>query len=300
MDIITLAKKTKLGRWFAFSFNKDYRRLIWCFRNGPKGIRYLLPGRLWLDKVDICITTKCNLRCDGCNHLIPYYKEPRHLDTETIIASIRKLSEATDWFFHINILGGEPFLNPDLKYILEEVPSEKCDVTQIITNGTVIPHDPMLFDVMRRKKAIVVMSDYPFNAENQEKCIAELEREGVRYIVRHQLKWTNFGEPVNYHHDPKELKRQFLSCMESCHNLLDGKLYYCFRCSHGYNLGLIPRKEDEYVDLLSNTKAQNRKQLRRLTWRRKPVTACQYCLRGTEQNIPIERGKQLGRKDNKS
>lgn len=258
------------------------------------GGRQVFAARPPLDRQGGCLTTMCNLHCDGCDHLIPYYKDPAHLDKDRIIASILKMSEATDWFFHINILGGEPFLNPDLKYILEAVPSEKCDVVQIVTNATIIPSDPELFDVMRRKKVVVLMSQYPLNAEKQKILIRTLEREKIAYKP-HTPVWTYFGAPRNYHHSQRELKKQYLACMESCHNLRDGKFYACFRNSHGSALGLVPCEKDEYVDLLANTKSQNRKQLRRLIWRHKPLAACQYCLRGTDENVGIERGKQLDR-----
>ncbi len=296
MSFISRLEKSKLVRELTAPVYKDLRRLKWCFRNGPRAIKYLLPGHLWVDKVDICITTKCNLHCDGCDHLIPYYKNPEHLDKDRIITSIRKMSEAVDWFFHINILGGEPFLNPDLKYILEEVPSEKCDVVQIITNATIIPNDPELFDVMRRKKAVVLMSQYPLNERIQEKLIRTLDREGIAYYAYKPV-WTDFGEPRNYHHSQSELKKQFLACKESCHNLRNGKLYACFRSSHGSALGLVPCEKDEYVDLLKNAKSQNKEQLRRLIWRHKPLAACQYCLRGTSENVNIVRGKQLEKRD---
>lgn len=292
MEFPKKIKQTKFAQWLKSRFYKDYRRLRWCCEFGFGGLRYLLPGRLWVDKVDVCITTKCNMRCDGCDHLIPYYKQPSHLDKDRIISSIRKLDEAADRIYHLNILGGEPFLDPDLKYILEAVPSEKCDVVQIVTNATIIPSDPDLIDVMRRKKVVVLMSGYSQTERLRSAFIEMLVREGVAYRVYYP-KWTDFGAPQDYHHDKNELKRQFFACKESCHNLRDGKLYACFRSSHGSALGLVPCGEDEYVDLLNNTAAENRKQIRRLIWRHRPLLACRYCLRGTEKNVGIVRGKQL-------
>ena len=292
MGILQKLKQTRPGKWLKFRYYKDRRRLRWCLQYGPGRIKDLLPGRLWVDKVDVCITTKCNMRCDGCDHLIPYYKEPAHLDKDRVIASIRKLDEAADRIFHLNILGGEPFLDPDLKYILEAVPSEKCDVVQIVTNATVIPSDPELIDVMRRKKVVVLMSGYSQTEKVRNAFIEMLTREGIAYRVYYPV-WTDFGAPQDYHHSRSELKRQFFACGESCHNLRDGKLYACFRSSHGSALGLVPCEKDEYVDLLNNTTKQNRKELRRLIWRRKPLAACQYCLRGTDKNVGIVRGKQL-------
>ena len=141
-------------------------------------VKYLLPNRFYIDTVDVVITTKCNLMCKGCHHLMPYYPHPYHMDKDRLIAAMRKLNEAFDWCDRYNILGGEPFLNPDMKYYLEEVPAEKCNRVQLVTNATIVPDDPELFDVMRRKKVIVLLSQYPVNQQTQKKLIAALEAGG--------------------------------------------------------------------------------------------------------------------------
>lgn len=245
---------------------------------------------MWLDTVDIVITTKCNLLCKGCHHLMPYYQHPYHMDKQRLIAAMRKLNECFEWCHTYNLLGGEPFLNPDLKYFLEEAPSEKCNKVQIATNATIVPEDPELLDVMRRKRVIVLLSQYPSNQERQKRLIETLEREGIRYAL-HRPVWTDYGEPVNYHRSERDLKRQFYRCPVKCKQLYDGKLYYCFRSCNTHDLGLCGLGEDESVDLLHNTREENRRQIRRLMWRRKPVVACQYCLRGTDRNVEIARGE---------
>ncbi len=249
-----------------------------------------LAKGLVMDKVDVVITTKCNLLCDGCSHLMPYYKKPSHLDKDRVIASIGKLAEAADWFDHFNILGGEPFLHPDLKYIMEAIPAEKSRLVQVLTNALIIPKDPELFDVMRRKGVHVVISPYPSNEKTREQLVAVLEREHVAWNY-YDRPWTDYGEPRDYHRSQREWKHQFFQCDEVCKNLLDGKLYYCFRCAHISDLGFCKHRKGEAVDLLKNTTARNRREIRRLMWRHKPLAACQYCLMGTGQNGSIPRGK---------
>lgn len=262
------------------------RRLRIVYQSG----RPSLATGLVMDKVDVVITTKCNLLCDGCSHLMPYYKKPSHLDRDRVIASIRKLAEAADWFDHFNILGGEPFLHPDLKYIIEEIPTKKVRLPQILTNATIIPQDPELFDVMRRKRVHVVITPYPSNEQTREQLIAVLERENIAWNFYFPL-WTDYGEPRSHHTSLRKLKRQFVRCDEVCKNLFKGKLYYCFRCAHIYDLGFARCREGEAIDLLKNTTAQNRRQIRRLMWRHAPFAACRCCLKGTERNVSIPCGK---------
>lgn len=295
MKLINRFKQTKFAALLKKTFFYEICKKNWIRRSRRSravrlsGKKSLAKG-LVMDKVDVVITTKCNLLCDGCSHLMPYYKNPNHLNRDQVIASMRKLAEAVDWFDHFNILGGEPFLNPDLKYIMEAIPAEKSRLVQVLTNATIIPKDPELFAVMRRKGVHVVITPYPSNENTREQLIAVLERENVAWNY-YDRQWTDYGEPRDYHRSPRELRRQFFKCNEVCKNLLDGRLYYCFRCAHISDLGFCQYRKGEAVDLLKNTTAQNRQQLRRLMWRHKPLEACQYCLMGTDQNVCILRGK---------
>lgn len=226
---------------------------------------------------------------------MPYYGKPQfckahHMDRERLIASLRKMNEAVDSFNHYNFIGGEPFLNPDLKFFIEEVPVEKCHLVQVLTNGTIVPDDPELFDVLRRKNVQVVVSQYPSNQEKQKRLIEVLERERVGWHS-YSPPWFDYGEPRDYRRSKRELQQQFIDCPGCCRNLLDGKLYYCMRGSHTADLGICDAQPGDAVDLLSNTKAQNKKQIRRMIWCLKPIEACRYCLRGTSENVEIPRGK---------
>lgn len=295
MDLIGKFKRTKIAALLRKTFlykiyKKDRKRMRRYERVVSLSGKTPPEGLLVLEKVDVVITTKCNLLCDGCSHLMPYYKNPCHLDRDRVRASMRKLAEAVDWFDHFNILGGEPFLDPDLKYILEEIPVEKSRLVQILTNATIIPKDPELFDAMRRKKVHVVITPYPSNAATREKLIAVLERENIAWNY-YDRPWTDYGEPRDFCKKPSELREQFLRCNEVCRNLFDGKLYYCFRSAHISDLGFCRCRKGEAVDLLKNTAAQNRKQIRRLIWRHRSLGACRYCLKGTDQNVSIPCGK---------
>ena len=297
MKLISRLKQTKFAslikKTFSYEvYKKDHiragRRIRAVRLSGNESLT--AKKKLVMDKVDVVITTKCNLLCDGCSHLMPYYKNPNHLDRDRMIASMHKLSEAADWFDHFNILGGEPFLNPDLKYIIEEIPTEKSRLVQVLTNATIIPTDPKLFDAMRRKGVHIVITPYPSNEKTREQLISKLESERVAWNYYYP-EWTDYGEPRDYCQNQRGLRRQFIRCDEICKNLFDGKLYYCHRCAHIYDLGFCQCGKGEAVDLLNNTTAQNRRQIRRLMHRLKPFRACRYCLKGTNLNVSISRGK---------
>lgn len=82
--------------------------------------------------LQIFITNRCNLKCKGCFARKIMESEYDHI-------SLEEYSEAVDAFLakggvQINILGGEPFLHPKLKEILEINRKNKIKTT-IYTNG---------------------------------------------------------------------------------------------------------------------------------------------------------------------
>ena len=155
----TKSFKNRLQLWWHSSFLFcDYSRLWRLFMYyGASGAKYLLPWRFYLDYVEIPITTRCNLRCPDCANLMPLYNKPYDVDSDTIIHSIRKLSECFDACGQMRILGGEPFLHPDLKRFVAELPSHKCKKISIPTNATIVPQDPELYEILRQKKVVIVM-----------------------------------------------------------------------------------------------------------------------------------------------
>ena len=79
----------------------------------------------------VSITNACNLRCQGC--WVTPSNPPRHLD-RSVMARIVETGRQQGCFFY-GLLGGEPFLHPDLFAIVADHPD--C-YFQVFTNGTLI------------------------------------------------------------------------------------------------------------------------------------------------------------------
>ena len=64
---------------------------------------------------DIEVTEHCNLNCKGCDSLAPLAGE-EYLDIAECEKDLSRLSEISGGIVdHINILGGEPLLHPDIE-----------------------------------------------------------------------------------------------------------------------------------------------------------------------------------------
>ncbi len=113
------------------------KRLLWklAWTAGFKGIRSvqrhkkrLKRGEFFPPFLYISITNSCNLRCQGC--WVDVAAKQQTIDVEAMNRLIRESKDMGYSFF--GILGGEPFMHPELLDILEAHPD--C-YFQIFTNG---------------------------------------------------------------------------------------------------------------------------------------------------------------------
>ena len=89
--------------------------------------------------MDVILTTKCNLKCNGCCYLFNKYKVGEHLDCQKIISNMKKIKPALEKHEVISIIGGETFLYPDLVQICDYIKDLNIKQCSIFTNGTIYP-----------------------------------------------------------------------------------------------------------------------------------------------------------------
>jgi len=116
------------------------KRLLWklCWNMGVKGTRSVLKHRRRMRKgqffppfLYVSIINSCNLRCQGCWVDVGHKQET--IDLEAMNRLIGEAKAAGNSFF--GIVGGEPFMHPELFDILAAHPD--C-YFQIFTNGQFI------------------------------------------------------------------------------------------------------------------------------------------------------------------
>ena len=247
--------------------------------------------------MELVITTKCTLNCKNCANLMPMYKKPYNVDKDIIIKSIKKIAACVDEVYIFRILGGEPFCNPELKNYLREMPENKFREIVIVTNGTLVPKDPELINIIREKNITVEISDYGKISYKKDELIEMLKKEKINYKINSAYRvWYDYGSLENKNKSKKSLKRQFSKCDIYCKSILNGALYYCPRHSHGIDLGKIKKNDDEYVDLLNNSDKENRKKIKELMLRNKYIEACNYCNYATRECKSIPAGEQNSKK----
>ena len=122
------------------------KRLVWKFawNMGYKGIRSvqrfksrLRRGEYFPPFLYLSIVNSCNLRCQGC--WVDVAAPQQALSVETVDRVISEAKKLGNSFF--GILGGEPFMHPDLLTILSHHPDAYF---QVFTNGHFITDEVAL------------------------------------------------------------------------------------------------------------------------------------------------------------
>lgn len=250
----------------------------------------------YYEYLEIPITTKCSLRCSHCSNLIPCYKEQSDYDIHILVKSIRKFLECINNIVYIRVLGGEPFLSQNLYKILKELlKSDKIQRIEVVTNGTIIPTDKKVINILRNHKIIVCISQYPI--VKYHKLVTFLEKNNIQYRIDKMNFWMDYGKPKERNKSKKELIKQFKNCNHVCKSLINGQIHLCPRSSHGTDLGIIKNNEDDYLDLLDKSLgiSEKKKKLNQLL-KKKYIMACDYCDFGTKSSKKIPVAQQLRHK----
>ncbi len=268
--------------------------------------KMLITNKLNLDRknalvipsMGVLISTRCDLRCKGCNHLREYYKPSDNFDIETarIFDDLGKVLNAVDFVYTLVIVGGESFLHKDFENIIDRaLRLPKVGIVHIITNGTVVPKNERAFELLSSPRVIVEISGYGDKIpkklqENIKLFIEKMDRFHVNYRYREQMQWFDFGDFEDRGYSREELFRVYSSCICVSNDLFDGKLHKCSRSVFGTYLGKIPDFRSDYVDVRRTSKEDMRMELSEF-FGKKYAEACRFC-NGTS-TATIEAGEQI-------
>jgi hypothetical protein len=122
--------------------------------------------RMIVENLDVHVINSCNLKCFGCNHLTDYgYGGP--FKAEELVEWIRPWKDRL-YLKRINLLGGEPLLNSDLKNICigfrKFFPPSETKL-RIVTNGILIKKCLWLKDLIQNYHVHIQVSPHVLTAK---------------------------------------------------------------------------------------------------------------------------------------
>ena len=235
-----------------------------------------------LKNLDYHLAEHCNLNCKNCDHFSPIAK-PCLAKIEDFERDIKRFAQISrQKLYKLNLLGGEPLLNPQIidfmRIARENLPKTKI---RIITNGILLNEQKEDFWHACNKYDIkIVVTKYPI----------KLDFEKIKNTAKkHNVKFKFYGETGGVtktsYHLPLDLKGQqnisenFANCFHAnrCVMLKNGKIYPCtvapniehFNKFFGYE---IPLTDQDGIDI--HTTEDIKEVLKFLA---KPIPFCKYC-----------------------
>lgn len=237
----------------------------------------------------VMVTTKCTLKCEYCNNLMPYFKEKAcDSDIEVIVDSVKSVAGISDKILFLELVGGEPFLYRKFDELLEKlVKINKIEQIVIVTNGTVIPNEKVT-KLLKKYDVLIRVSDYGYL--NKIVKFVQYAEENELNIWVTSSDWMYPGKPQKRDELKYDLCKQFEKCFFTmqCKYLYEGKLFHCARAASLYAL-----EYERNMECL-NVKNITADDLRRFYLEQYYSEACAYCYLFTDKTRTISPGKQMG------
>lgn len=277
--------------------NVDYREFYKNHRH------FILPDDVddydgfLLGALDVCVTTRCSLRCRGCAHLMYMYERREDWAASEVISALERVFSVVGYIARVNIIGGEPLLYRDLPKLLDYIASkrENIGIVKLTTNGTVVPKDPKVYEALRHGFMKVCISNYDLPNTHARELKEKLADEGVLYtdtIYDLDEGWYDFGECSPHGRTEEELTRQYSRCDVEWFSLYRNRIYACPRAAHMDALGLF----DAGSDSVSVYDPDLEQKLWHFVYERRSHECCDYCNLGTDEISHIPVARQIGKR----
>ncbi len=256
-------------------------------------------------EIHTSVSTKCTFKCQNCNMFMPYYKMPADMGFDALKKDFDALFSNIDKVFHYELLGGEPFLNRDFDKILDylcKMYGKRIGRVGIVSNGSIVPKKECL-DVMKKHRVFVNISDYTSQVDYKQKLdevVSKLNEYGIEYVVRPELRWCDFGFPMNrFNFDDDKVREHMLNCGPSFHGVNDQKLYYCHVAWSAEKCGLLDIPQNEYIDLSKDVDKEEMLEYCLGNMECQYITMCKVCGGcGYDNKKYVPAGAQMGRNSN--
>ncbi|ABL00934.1 radical SAM protein [Pelobacter propionicus] len=249
-----------------------------------KPFRQLERG-LTIQHLELVVTTLCTLRCKHCAHMNSHYYfipegkcKLRHFPVDDLVSTVEKILQSVDVVNELSIVGGEPFLHPDLADIIHKLQKHnKVRRVEIATNGTVCPKQEVV-KVLKGEKLYVTVSDYGKISTEISRLSDIFASRDIKYRIQAQgYGWDDLGDHCFRNRSEAELNVTYSSCLDNRYKIiLDKKMYDCHRVANASNLGYYSPDDSECIDVLSFTSTELRKKISAL-YQLDHIPYCNYC-----------------------
>lgn len=182
-------------------------------------------GECILPQAEMHITDWCNMNCQGCTHFSPIF-EKNFPNIEERVKDVQKLKSKFSHIIRFYMLGGEPFLNPELgQYIVKIKQVLSTTDLWIVTNGILILKvEDGILDIIRDNGVTVSISEYEPIHKIIDVVLKRLKDHQIKYNVRAYDSKQKFNLPLTL---SSESRHKQLCISNGCVNIYNGKISRC-------------------------------------------------------------------------
>lgn len=174
---------------------------------------------------EMSVVDYCNLNCKGCNHYAAIF--PQELpNIETRLRDVKQLATIYDKVVEFGLIGGEPFLNPDIVSYIEGIRTLLPDThLQIVSNGLlVLQVSAKILHYLHENNVLLVISEYPPTSIVIDDITKRLKDYGVDYEIRPVENKQKFYKTLSITENSIYPKK----CISAgCINVCDGRIARC-------------------------------------------------------------------------
>lgn len=262
-------------------------RSIFCDRlsNIVKS-RKEVENPLHMFSITLIINQRCSLHCKCCTSYMNEYpvEERKDVPLERIEKDIDLFFDAMDSVGTVTVMGGEPFMHPELSKIIKKLLTKKnFGIVSIATSGTYPIKDEQL-EGLDDPRVNVSFSNYehaiaPGQVDLMYKNIEKIKAHGISYTVGVTIpEWSIPSTLYDLGDDEATMIAKKKACIQPprCMQVKNGKLHPCDFGTALYSLHL-GEYEMDYVDLDAAESDSERKEMIRAFVDQPYYRTCGHC-----------------------
>ena len=191
--------------------------------------------RLVFTVATFVLNQKCSLECTHCGQYINHYREEDRINfpLERILTDIDRMFTAVDAIGYVSIIGGEPFLHPNLGQIIDAILEKpNFGVLGITTNGVCKITDAQLKKI-RNGRTRIIFSDYTAALSEKQKRlfqrnVAKVAAAGISHTVGQPI-WATPPTLHKHEFSSSTMAEMKSGCnsTETCKTIQNGVYYPC-------------------------------------------------------------------------
>lgn len=190
-------------------------------------IKHISRCKPILPYVEYHVSDYCNLKCKRCGHFSNLVTEKLFPDIEEFRIALAELGKRFQNIKKFRLMGGEPFINPDLRLFIYEVRKAfpYADIS-IVSNGLLLPHiSEETAEAVRDCGAIIDISQYPPTRKIIGKILKAAEEKNLNVYLSEKI--DSFFKSVSSDMS-LDYEKIYKDCgSRTCHFLRNGRLYFC-------------------------------------------------------------------------